>query len=389
MSEDAMSDAALGAGLPFVLAISGHRDVHPDDAGMAGEQLYALLRLAAAALPHTPLVCLSPLADGADQLFAAQALRLAHAMPGRVRLRVPLPMALDDYIGAQGGAAETARAAFAARLAQSLAAAGGAFQIPVDTEADTTHPAHAPYRRLANYLARCAQLMVVVWDGQVGPADQFPRRPGGTLDMVLACLEGHAGPLVHVYSRRQAASSQALPEARSRGLGYAALAIAGRDAGGGMHLSYLREDRYGARNRRWRKVLTRAELALGRLDRHSLAVLRQIWRSGREVERLNAAHWRSMAQSGAAGVHYRGRLQALRAAWMAGQPDNGAQAALADAYCIAAAQRSGRRDWRPLADALRQVAGQTARPGHVAAVSPPRDPDWIRRAIAAVAGIPF
>jgi hypothetical protein len=136
-------------------------------------------------------------------------------------------------------------------------------------------------------------------------------------------------------------------------------------------------------------VLARAESALGRLDRHSLAVLRQIWRSGREVERLNAAHCRSMAQSGAAGVHYRGRLQALRAAWMAGLPDNGAQAALADAYSIAAAQRSGRRDWRPLADALRQASGQTARPGNAAAVSPPRGPDWVRRAIAAVAGIPF
>lgn len=274
-------------GVPFVLAVSGHRDIHPDDASMVRKQLHALLRLTAAALPHTPLLCLSPLADGADQLFAEQALRLAHAAPGRVRLQVPLPMPLQDYIRAQAGANAADQAAFASRLAPGLAAADGAFQIPAGQDDPAVPAADAPYLRLAAYLAQRADLLVAVWDGQAGPDGPFPRRPGGTLDTVLTRLENHGGPVAHVYARRQASSSEGLPAAGTRGMGGAALAVAGRDAGGRLQVSRLRGRGDWPHGRRWRRVLARAEAALGQLGPHKLALLYQIWRSGRHIERLN------------------------------------------------------------------------------------------------------
>ncbi len=214
---------------PFVVAVSGHRDLHPDDLAGAGERLFEALQLVADSLPHSALDFLSPLADGADQLFAAQVLRLraASATPARIRLLVPLPMPLDAYCAAQGGADS---AAFAARIAPFLQAADNVFTIaPVELDAASgaaLTAANAPYARLARYLAIHAQLVIVVWDGQgAGVA-----APGGTLDLVRSLVDGferchHArsagrlaqpefGRVLHVQARRAQQARAAMPPLR-------------------------------------------------------------------------------------------------------------------------------------------------------------------------------
>ena len=247
----------------FVVAVSGHRDIHPDDAPRVARQLREVLRLAAAALPHTVIDCLSPLADGADQLFAAEVLRLARALPGRLRLTVPLPMAMEDYVAAQGGAE------FAARMAPGLAGASDVFVVPGVVAGEAPE---AAYLRLTDYLSRRAQLIAAVWDGQLGPV-----KPGGTLDMVLKRLERHEGPLVHVPARRLMGSPPASQA-------FAALAIAGRDAGGALLLC-RQQARASAPGNRRRRALARAEAVCGHLDPTRLAVFDAIWRSGRDIER--------------------------------------------------------------------------------------------------------
>jgi hypothetical protein len=61
---------------PVVIAVSGHRALHADDCARAGAQLAEALAEIAQALTDAPLHCLSPLAAGADQLFAEQVLAL-------------------------------------------------------------------------------------------------------------------------------------------------------------------------------------------------------------------------------------------------------------------------------------------------------------------------
>ena len=214
---------------PFVVAVSGHRDLHPDDLAGAGERLFEALQLVAASLPHSALDFLSPLADGADQLFAAQVLRLraASATPARIRLLVPLPVPLDDYCAAQGGPDS---AAFAARIAPFLQAADSVFTIPpVELDAASgaaLTAANAPYARLARYLAIHAQLVIVVWDGDTAPL----AAPGGTLDLVRSLVGGferchHArsagrlaqpefGHVLHVQARRAQQAPAAMPALR-------------------------------------------------------------------------------------------------------------------------------------------------------------------------------
>jgi UPF0716 family protein affecting phage T7 exclusion len=226
------STALYACAAPFVVAVSGHRDLHPDDLACVGERLFEALQLVAASLPHTALDFLSPLADGADQLFAQQVLRLraSSATPERFRLLVPLPMPLAAYCAEQAGPES---AAFTARIAPFLQAAACVFTIPaIELDAASCAaltPVNAPYARLARYLAIHAQLVIAVWDGQAAPA-----APGGTRDLVNALVHGferrrHArsagrlvqpdfGRVIHVYSRRAQRAHDALAPASSEHL---------------------------------------------------------------------------------------------------------------------------------------------------------------------------
>ncbi|WP_426176693.1 hypothetical protein [Massilia sp. TWR1-2-2] len=172
---------------PFVVAVSGHRDLHPDDVAGAGDRLYETLQLVATTLPDSALDFLSPLADGADQLFAEQVLRLraASATPARIRLLVPLPMPLARYCAEQG---QGDGDAFAARIEPVLAAADGVYEIPaIELEANAALTAdNLPYAQLERYLAIHAHLVIALWDGDATAV----AAPGGTLDMVQSLVRG-------------------------------------------------------------------------------------------------------------------------------------------------------------------------------------------------------
>lgn len=257
---------------PFVVAVSGHRDVHPDDLACVGERLFEALQLVAASLPDSALDFLSPLADGADQLFAAQVLRLRAASdtPERIRLLVPLPMPLAQYCVAQGGIDD---GAFAARIAPFLQAAACVYAIPtieIDPAAALT-PANAPYARLARYLAIHAQLVIAVWDGQDAPA-----APGGTADLVRMRVHGftrvrHArsaarlsqpevGRVLHVYTRRAQPAQQRAAPAATRPL--CALAAHGEGASA-YHCIRAAGAELDALNRLHRAALAAGAVAYG------------------------------------------------------------------------------------------------------------------------------
>lgn len=326
-----------GAAAPFVVAVTGHRDPHPDDVAWVQAQAARTIALVAAARPHGPIHFLSALANGADQLFASQVLAMQRGASGigaaRLALLVALPMALDDYCAAQGG---DAAAAFKARWQCYAAAAHGVLHLPVRRNGDA-------YVHLAQYMVRHADLVIAIWDGRTGPADIYPRKPGGTLDVVLRALEarpsvssqtgsGDAGApsVLHIYCRRAQGPSQSLPAARSCAIGPGLLTVtegagaskartddcprpgsdAGKDAGTGAHGAttpqvvrvsapspqwpgvrapslpqWLGAPRRAAtllrRHLHWRSVVRATQARLGRrLDGLDLAVLYRIHQDG-------------------------------------------------------------------------------------------------------------
>src|ERR1022692_1326376 len=77
--------------VPFVVAAAGHRYLRPQDAKDLLIQTRTVLKQMRSRMPHTPLVLLNGLAEGADQLIAQAAL-----LEG-LSLVAALPMPVEIY----------------------------------------------------------------------------------------------------------------------------------------------------------------------------------------------------------------------------------------------------------------------------------------------------
>lgn len=223
-------------GLPYVIAVSGHRDLDARQRASLGRRFSALLELVLVALPHTPVVVLSALADGADRAFAATLLDLrerlerdgAHDSARRLSVAVPMPLPRAEYLATFGLPASPSEPlaqaharsveefeALQSRLISVLGSSAQAYRLEAPALDDETQArvsrqqtqmraagaseaeidAVGAYTALARYLLQHAHLVVVAWDGN----DQ-QRLCGGTSDLVATRLAGFA----RVHNQRSA-----------------------------------------------------------------------------------------------------------------------------------------------------------------------------------------
>lgn len=139
-------------GLPFVLGVAGHLDIVPAGRALVRRRIAETLQEIRRQAPHTPLVLLCSLADGADQLCADVALE--HGCT----LIAVLPAPAEQF---------RQEVADRARFDRLLSAAA---RVEI---MDAPWPA---YETTAAEIARRAHLLLLVWDGHEG--DRVP--PGGT-----------------------------------------------------------------------------------------------------------------------------------------------------------------------------------------------------------------
>lgn len=170
--------------IPIVIGVTGHRNPHPDVIAILEQKFTAVLEKIDCAAPNSPIVLLSPLAAGCDQIAARVALDFKRKKAGmRVELVVPMPLALDDYrldfANDSGERTEFERLRALATFSFALPPFKGA----LDASGCISHQAmrNAHYRRLGLYVALQSQLMVAMWDGE------SPKGVGGTGEIVAFC----------------------------------------------------------------------------------------------------------------------------------------------------------------------------------------------------------
>src|SRR5438552_6900008 len=73
---------------PLVIGVTGHRDLRPEDVEPLEKKVKHIFTRLRGLFPYTPLLVLSPLAEGADRLVA----RVALQPDVGARLVAPLPM---------------------------------------------------------------------------------------------------------------------------------------------------------------------------------------------------------------------------------------------------------------------------------------------------------
>jgi hypothetical protein len=185
--------------IPLFVGVTGHRDLHPEEVPSISRRLRTFFEGLRAALPSTPIVVLSKLAEGADQLVASIAIESG------CESACVLPFELAAY-----------RAAFSSEAARvefdRLRSAGVLHELP--DVFDGTESADQSYARVGHYIARHAMILLALWDGANST------RPGSTADVVNTRATGWVGPGVgivhHLQVRRRGRDRLPLTEGEDR-----------------------------------------------------------------------------------------------------------------------------------------------------------------------------
>jgi len=189
----ALSDARTAvtdARVPLVVGITGHRDIRADDREELQRRVRGILLKFRQDYPATPLILLSPLAEGADRLAARAA--LDEEVGARLVVPLPLPGATyeEDFTGHPGSLDE---------FRELLSKADISFVIPLvpgNTEDNIrTHGEHRDrqYEAVGKYIARQSQVLIALWDG----VDRG--LIGGTASIVRFKTEGVVEPQPHPH----------------------------------------------------------------------------------------------------------------------------------------------------------------------------------------------
>ena len=162
--------------LPIVVGVTGHRSIRNED----GEALRGAVRRELTALgakyPHSHIVMLSSLAEGADQLCAEVALEAS------LPLIAVLPMGLEAYekdFSAEG----------LTKLRELCGAAAACFVAPAAEPVPAGADRDFAYRQAGIYVATHAHVLLALWDGK-----ETPPSTCGTAETVRFALDSAFAP---------------------------------------------------------------------------------------------------------------------------------------------------------------------------------------------------
>lgn len=164
--------------LPIVVGVSGHRDLRQEDIAALEGLVRGIFEDLMARYPASPLVVISPLAEGADRLGA----RVALDCGAQLVVPLPLPRQLyeDDF------ETESSRREFE----ELLGRCDQWFELPLlpgITHNDIREAGHArseQYGALGAYIVQNSQMLVALWDGV------DPTQKNGTGDVVAFNVQG-------------------------------------------------------------------------------------------------------------------------------------------------------------------------------------------------------
>ena len=195
--------------LPLVIGVSGHIDIKATEKDRLRKQVREVLLSFRSTYPSTPLIVLSPLAEGADRIVAEVALEPAIG----ARLVVPLPFPREMY--EEDFADKASLKEFTELLHRE-----GVEQYTIDYAPGNTLEKVATagigrniqYAWMGLHIARHAHVLLALWDEEKNLA------VGGTSQVVQFRLEGvvrdlfpgigesdllETGPVYHLYAPRE------------------------------------------------------------------------------------------------------------------------------------------------------------------------------------------
>lgn len=196
---------SLNGQVPITLGITGHRDIHPDVFNHISAQLKAVLKHIKQQYPDSPLILISPLAEGADQLAAEIACEL------QIDLYAVLPMPEEEY------KKDFDKTDVTKNFNELLAKAAHCRTL---TEFDPKTQRELCYANVGKWVVDQCDVLIALWDGNLNELT------GGTGEIVnyaltgeLLSLEQHLNnqdwialrrPVAHIPTVRQSVSCEVI-----------------------------------------------------------------------------------------------------------------------------------------------------------------------------------
>lgn len=174
--------------LPLVIGVTGHRDLRDQDIDKLKGMVRGVFTELRSQYPHTPLLVISALAEGADRLAAEVALEF------EAELICPLPLRKELYMK------DFSDAASVAEFDAFLNKANYWFELPIMegyTEEDLLEygaPRDQHYAQVGAYIALRSQILLAMWNGE-----QI-NLVGGTSQVVHFKLNGVGAPYARSHS---------------------------------------------------------------------------------------------------------------------------------------------------------------------------------------------
>jgi len=196
----------------LILGITGHRDIPQEDVDKLKEKIKEIFNELKVKYPHTPLLLLTPLAEGADRIAAKAAIEEG------IDYAVVLPFPEEEYVK---DFPETVDEYYDLRDKEKHRNLKGIF--PLKDKMDDDAKKYGPerdklYENVGAYIARHSQILIALWDGKEG-------KKGGTSEIVKFKLKGlpdeyhphgdkldkpDTGPVYIIYTRRKKSNSEDL-----------------------------------------------------------------------------------------------------------------------------------------------------------------------------------
>jgi hypothetical protein len=175
-SPHTLTDKSNSSVSPFVVGVSGHRDLHPDAIQHLRIAVATILGQLKGHLPDSELRIMAGMAAGADLLAAQTALELGCSVDAL--LPMPLAQYAADFDPQSFGLLETLLAHPRTRRCELLTSAP--WQEAAEAADSATRDAR--YSTLTQNLNDGCSLLIALWDGESSLL------PGGTADTVLRFL---------------------------------------------------------------------------------------------------------------------------------------------------------------------------------------------------------
>ncbi len=156
--------------IPFLISITGHRDILPDHENRLIQEIQQIIREIKQRVPDTPLVILSALAEGADMLAAKAAIE------EKIQLHVILPYDQNTYMDSFDDKSNIE--VFNDLIERSSRK---------DTLACASSDKKNCYKNLGQHLADHCNILIALWDGNSSSKE------GGTSWVVTYKKEGKKG----------------------------------------------------------------------------------------------------------------------------------------------------------------------------------------------------